>query len=101
MKIKKGDTVSIISGKDKGKKGKVVRVFPKESRILVEGVNLRKKHRRAKKMGEKGQVITIASPIHVSNVMLVCPKCSKLTRIGATRIEGKTYRMCKKCNSEF
>jgi large subunit ribosomal protein L24 len=101
MKIKKDDTVSVISGKDKGKKGKVVRVFPKESRILVEGVNLRKKHRRAKKMGEKGQVITIASPIHVSNVMIVCPKCSKLTRIGATVIEGKAYRMCKKCNSEF
>lgn len=101
MKIKKGDTVLIISGKDKGKKGKVLRAFPKEARLLVEGVNVRKRHRRAKKMGEKGQVITIASPVHASNSMIICPKCSKPTRIGSSSIEGKTYRMCKKCNSEF
>ena len=97
MKIKKGDTVLIISGKDKGKKGKVLQAFPKETRILVAQVNLRKKHQKPKKSGEKGQIIQMPGSISVSNVKLICSKCEKATRIGY-KIEGeKKYRVCKKC----
>lgn len=101
MKIKKGDTVLISSGKDRGKKGTVIRVLPKESRIVVEGINLKKKHNRARKEGEKGQVVEIAAPLYASSVMLICPKCKKATRI-SHRISGKNkYRICKKCNQEL
>ena len=101
MRIKKGDNVLIISGKDRGKTGKVLRAFPKESKVLVEGVNLKKKHRRPKRSGEKGQVVQIASGISSSNVKLICPKCSKATRVGYKITEGKKYRVCKKCESEI
>lgn len=70
MKIKKDDSVIVITGKDKGKKGKVVKAMPKENKIVVEGINLRKKHQKARKQGSKGQVVEIASPINVSNVKL-------------------------------
>ncbi|MDO8424514.1 MAG: 50S ribosomal protein L24 [bacterium] len=101
MRIKKGDTVLIISGKDKGKKAKVLKSFPKAGRILVEGVNLRKKHQKPKKAGEKGQIIELSGPINISNVELVCPKCGKPTRIGF-KVEGdKKYRVCKKCEQEI
>ena len=96
MHIKKGDSVVIITGKDKGKKGKVTRVFPKENRVLVENVNLKKHHQKPKKSGEKGQIISVAAPIDASNVMLTDPKTGKPTRIG-TRIEkGKKVRVAKK-----
>ena len=98
MKIKKGDTVLIISGKDKGKKGKVIKCFPKERKITVEGVNLMKKHIKPKRSGEKGQIIQMPAPFDVSNAKLICPHCSKPTRIGY-KIEGKKkYRVCKKCS---
>ena len=97
MKIKKGDTVLIISGKDKGKKSNVLQVFPKEMRVLVSQVNLRKKHQKPKKSGEKGQIIQIPGPISISNAKLICSKCGKITRVGY-KIEGeKKYRVCKKC----
>lgn len=97
MKIIKGDTVLIISGKDKGKKGKVLKCFPKAGRVLVEGVNLRKKHQKPKKAGEKGQVIELPIAIAVSNVEIACLKCGKPTRI-SFKVEGdKKYRICKKC----
>lgn len=99
MKIKKGDVVLVVKGKDKGKKGKVLRTFPKEMKILVEGVNLVKKHQRPKREGEKGQIIQIAKPIFTSKVKLICPKCSKPTRVGF-KIEGKKkFRFCKKCKN--
>ena len=98
MKIKKGDQVLITSGKDRGKKSKVLQVFPKENRILVEEVNLRKKHQKPKKSGEKGQVILMPGPISISNVKLICPKCGKPTRIGYKFIENQKFRICKKCN---
>ena len=82
MKIKKGDNVLIISGKDKGKTAKVLKSFPKERKILVDGVNLKKKHVKPKKQGEKGQVIKIPAPFDVSDVKFICPKCSKATRLG-------------------
>lgn len=101
MKIRKGDTVLIISGKDRGKNGKVLSVFPKEKKLLVEGVNLRKKHAKPKKQGEKGQVVEIFSPIAVSSAALVCSKCGKQTRVGYKIMENKKYRICKKCKQEI
>jgi len=110
MKIKKGDNVLIISGKDKGKTAKVLKSFPKEVKILVEGVNLKKKHTKPKKQGEKGQVINSPAPINVSSVKLICSKCGKAVRIGykiekdptSPRLQGATkkYRICKKCQAE-
>lgn len=101
MRIKKGDTVLIISGKDKGKKGKILEVLSKEGKILVEGVNLMKKHQKPKKTGEKGQIIQLPKPIDVSNVKLICLKCGKPTRIGYKIVEKKKYRTCKKCGQEI
>lgn len=101
MKIKKGDQVLIISGKDRAKQGKVLDVFLKENRLLVEGVNLRKKHVKPKKQGEKGQVVEVPGRISISNVKLICPKCGKPTRVGHKVIENKKYRICKKCSQEI
>ena len=101
MKIHKGDTVLITSGKDRGKKNKVLQAFPKENRILIEGVNLRKKHQRPKKSGEKGQIIEFPAPIYISNVKLICPKCGKATRIGYEITNKKKNRVCKKCKQEI
>jgi large subunit ribosomal protein L24 len=101
MKLKKGDTVLIISGKDRGRKGKVLKAFPKGQRILVESINLKKKHVRPKREEEKGQIVQIPAPIHVSNVKLICSKCGKATRIGYKIAENRKYRMCKKCGAEI
>ncbi len=100
MKIKKGDTVLIISGKDKGKKGKVLEAFPKERKVMVEGVNLRKKHQRPKKSGEKGQIVELPGPISVSNTKLICPKCGKAARTGYKIFKNNKVRICKKCKQE-
>ena len=101
MKIKKDDKVLILSGKDKGKKGKVLRAFPAEEKIEVEGINLKKKHQKPKKQGEKGQIISILGKISVSSVKLICPKCSKAVRVGY-KVNGKNkVRICKKCNEEI
>ena len=97
MKIKSGDKVVMLSGKDKGKSGKVLQVFVKEAKVVVEGLNLAIKHQRAKKQGEKGQRIQFPSAVTVSKTALVCPKCGKTTRIGFN-IEGeKKARICVKC----
>lgn len=97
MKIKKGDTILIISGKDRGRKGKVLEALPKEKRLVVEGMNLKKKHQKPKRAGEKGQTMAIPASIPVSNVKLICPKCGKATRVGYKIIEEKKFRICKKC----
>lgn len=101
MKIKKGDQVLIISGKDRGRKGKVLQALPKEGKILVEAINIRKKHVRPKKSGEKGQIVEMPGPIDISNVKLICPKCGKPTRVGYKIVENKKYRICKKCGGEI
>lgn len=100
MKIKKGDNVLVTSGKDRGKNAKILKAFPKEGKILVEGVNLRSRHVRPKKQGEKGQVVKIPTPLDVSNVKLICPKCQKATRLGYKIVGDKKFRVCKKCKSE-
>ena len=96
MNIKKGDNIIVIAGKDRGKKGHVLRVFPKKCMIVVEGVNMRKRHKKAKKTREKGQIIEMAVPLHVSNVALLDPKTGKPTRIGAKLVNGKKVRVAKK-----
>lgn len=101
MKVKKGDTVLIISGKDRGRTAKILRALPKERGILVEGINLKKKHVRPKKEGEKGQVVQIPAVLDVSNIKIVCPKCGKAARVGY-KIEGDTKkRICKKCKQDI
>jgi len=101
MKIKKGDQVLVISGKYRGKKGKVIRALPKKEKIVVEGVNIVKKHVRPRRAGEKGQIVQMPAPLHVSNVKLICSHCKKATRVGY-KIEGeKKYRICKKCKREI
>ena len=103
MKIKTGDKVKILSGKDKGKIGKVLQIFTSENKVVVEGANLMIKNQRPKKQGEKGQRIQFPAPLNSSNVALICPKCGQTTRVGSSRIvlEGKqktsNNRICKKC----
>lgn len=101
MKIKKDDQVIIISGKYRGKKGKVLRVLPEKEKVAVEGINIVKKNVRARKSGEKGQIVDMPSPLSVSNVKLICPKCDKAVRVGFKIIEEKKYRICKKCGKEI
>lgn len=99
MKIRKGDNVIVISGKDRGKTGKVLEAYPRESRVLVEGINLKTKHQRPTRSNQKGQIVETARPLHVSNVMLVDPSVGKRTRIGF-KIEGdKKVRIAKKSKS--
>lgn len=105
MKIKKEDTVLIISGKDRGRKGKVLDVFPKSNTLIIEGMNIRKKHVKPKKSGEKGQIVEMPGPMSISNVKLICPKCKKTVRVGykiETEKKGrKKYRVCKKCQEQI
>jgi len=98
MKIKKNDKVKILIGKDVGKIGKILNVSPKTKKVVVEGFNLKIKHIRPKKEKEKGQKIQFPSPLDISNVMLVCLKCGKSTRVGYKILENKKkVRVCKKC----
>ena len=101
MKIKVGDKVKILKGKDSGKEGKVLQVFVKEGRAVVEGLNLMIKHQKAKRQGEKGQRIQFPSPINIASLALLCPKCGRPTRVGfqVIRQDNKTTknRQCKKC----
>jgi len=99
--IKKNDQVKSIAGKNRGKIGKVLRVFPEDGKIIVEGLNLVKKHSRPRKEGEKGQRIEVPGKVNVSNVMLVCPKCGKATRVGHKVVSGNKFRICKKCQAEI
>ena len=99
MRIKKGDNILVIAGKDRGRKGKVVRALPQEAKIVVEGINMRTKHLRAKRAGQKGQMVQMPSPFDVSNVKIVCEKCQKATRVGY-KVEGNTKTsICKKCGA--
>ncbi len=101
MKLKKGDNVKVLSGKDRGKTGKILRVDGDSGKILVEGRNMFKKHQRPRKQGEKGEIISISRPMYASKVALVCPSCGKPARLGA-RFEGdKKIRFCKKCQSSI
>lgn len=100
MKLKKGDNVIIITGKDKGKKGKIVHVFVAENKVVVEGLNMMKKHQRPRKSGEKGRMEDRAMPIHASNVMMIDPKGGKQTRIGKKKVGDKMVRIARASNQE-
>ncbi|MEK7090767.1 MAG: 50S ribosomal protein L24 [Patescibacteria group bacterium] len=100
MKIKKGDNVKILSGKDRGKTGKVIVVFPKEGRLTVEGINMMVRHRRSKRQGQKGEKVRVAMPIDASNAQVICESCKSSARVGFKIDEnGKKIRICKKCAS--
>ena len=101
MKIKTGDNVIVLSGKDKGKTGKVLRADPKGQKVIVEGVNVATKHQRPRKQGEEGGIIKIESPIYASKLQVVCPKCGKATRVGHKIENGTKSRVCKKCGANL
>lgn len=96
MNIKKGDNIIVLSGKDRGRKGKVLRVIPKKDMVLVEGVNMKKRHKKARNTREKGQIVSIATPIRASTIAIADPKTGKPTRIGAKFLNGKKVRVAKK-----
>ncbi|TSC90660.1 MAG: large subunit ribosomal protein L24 [Parcubacteria group bacterium Gr01-1014_2] len=100
MKIKTGDNVIMLAGKNRGETGKVLRSLPKELKVVIEGLNLVKKHRRAKKQGQKGETISVSRPVEVSNVMLICRHCKKPARMGIRHENKKIMRICKKCQGE-
>lgn len=104
MKIKKGDTALITKGKYRGKTGKILRALPEDDRVIVEGVNIVKRHTKPRKTGEKGKILEIPAPIYVSNVKLICKKCKKPTKISYKIVlkKGKKtkIRVCKKCGKE-
>jgi large subunit ribosomal protein L24 len=102
LKIRKGDRVRVLSGKDKGKEGEVMRSIPKAGKLIVDGVNVAKKHQRPTQATQQGGIIDKDMPIPVSNVALVCPSCGKATRVGYTfDRSGAKVRVCKKCESEI
>ncbi len=105
QRIKKGDTVEVIAGKDLGERGEVISVLPKEDRVVVHGVNILKKHNKARQAGNQqipAQIVEFEGAIHLSNVLLVCPSCSKKTRVGfRVREDGYKVRVCKQCEAEI
>ena len=101
MNIKKDDKVVVLSGKDKGKQGKVIKADPQAMKLIVEGVNVATKHQKPRKQGEEGGIFKIETPIYASKVQLVCPKCGKATRVGHKITDGKKVRVCKKCGAEI
>jgi large subunit ribosomal protein L24 len=99
MKIHKDDTVLVIAGKDRGKKGKVRFAYPRKQQVIVEGVNFIKKHSKARGQARQAGIIDLEAPLHISNVMLLCAKCNKPGRIGYKRLEdGRKVRFCRTCN---
>lgn len=101
LKIRRGDTVEMRKGKDRGKRGKVLEVRPRDMRVVVEGLNTVKKHRRPRRAGQKGEIVMLPRAVPVSNVMLVCPSCSAPTRTGIRRTDSLRLRVCKRCGYEF
>ena len=102
LNIKKGDTVVIMIGKDRGKRGKVLETLPRDGRVVVEGLNLMAKNVRARRQGEKGQVVRYNAPMHISNVLLYCSHCGKGRRAGyLVQQDGKKTRICRKCKHQL
>ena len=101
MNIKKDDKVIVLSGKDKGKQGKVLVADPKAGKVIVEGVSSASKHQKPRKQGEEGGIIKLETPIYASKVQLVCPKCGKATRVAHKIADGKKVRVCKQCGAEL
>lgn len=100
-KIRKGDEVIVLAGKDKGKKGKVEAVFSKENKLIVNGANQYKRHLKRRSQAQPSEIITITKPLPVGSVLIVCPKCHLPTRVGLKKEEEKKVRICKKCQAEI
>lgn len=101
IRIKKGDNVMVMTGKDRSKTGKVLKVFPRNGRLIVESINLRQRREKTKKAGKPGQVIESPAPLAASKVMIMCPLCGRGRRFGY-RLEGdKKFRICRQCGHEF
>jgi large subunit ribosomal protein L24 len=100
LSIRTGDKVKVIAGKEKGKEGKVLATLPYKERVIVERVNMVKKATRPTQRNPKGGILEIEAPLHVSNVMLICPKCAQPSRMGRRRDEGTLVRVCKKCGND-
>ena len=101
MFVRKDDQVVVLSGRDKGKEGKVLAAMPKDGKLIIEGVNVASKHMKPRKQGEEGGIIKVETPIYACKVMVVCPKCGKPTRVGHTVADGKKTRACKKCGASI
>ena len=101
LHVKKNDTVVVISGKDAGKTGEVLEVIPKTEKVIVKGINVRKKHVKPRKQGEEGGIIPVECAIHSSKVNVVCPKCGKASRIGYSIEKDEKVRVCKKCGAKI
>ena len=101
MRVKKGDTVKVLSGNDKGKTGEVLEILPKTNKIVVKGINIIKKHTKPRKQGEEGGILSMEGAIHVAKVNVVCPKCGKATKIGYSEEKGEKVRVCKKCGAKL
>ena len=101
MHVKKGDTVKILSGKDKGKTGEILRSIPQRQRVVVEKCNMVKKAMRPTQQNPQGGIMSVEAPIHVSNVMLICPSCKEATRVNIKREDGKKVRVCKHCGADI
>lgn len=101
MKLKKGDTVEVVAGKDKGKKGKIEKTFPGLDKVAINGVNEFKRHVKGKVQGQKSEIVTLTKPIAVANVAIICSKCKQQSRIGYKMIDDKKIRICKKCEEEL
>ena len=101
MNIRRDDTVVVLSGRDKGTKGKVLSVNPKAGKVIVEGVSVAKVHQKPRRQGEEGGIIKMETPIYACKVQLVCPKCDKGVRVAHKMVDGKKVRVCKKCGAEI
>ena len=101
MSIKKDDTVVVITGKDKGQRGKVLTVIPKEGKVVVEKINLVSRHTKPRKQGDEGGIIQKEAPLYACKVMRVCPKCDMPTRAASKMVDGKKVRVCKHCGAEI
>ena len=101
LHVKTSDRVVVIAGKDKGKTGEVLEIIPKTNKLIVKGVNVRKKHTKPRKQGETGGINSVECAIHSAKVNVVCPKCGKATKIGYTEEKGEKVRVCKKCGAKI
>ena len=102
LKIRKGDTVIVRSGRERGKTGRVMRIVPEEGRVFIERLNMVKRHQKARSAQQPGGIVEKEAPLHISNVMLVCAKCNKPTRVGRVRLDdGRPTRVCKRCEEQL
>ena len=99
--VRKNDLVEVITGEEKERRGRVLEVIPEKTMAIVEGINLVKKHQRARSQAKPSGIVTVPAPVHISNLMLICPKCGKKAKVRMEKIENKRVRICKKCGESL